>query len=396
MKRLLFIHHVSDIGGASYCLLNIIKNLNRELITPIVLLKNDGPLVLELAKLNVEILFVPSMVVTPYNLSLCNPLCIKNYVELSKALQKFKVFIKEVKGLDAVYCNNLMLSDYVRIAKQSGLKTILHIREHWPLNEHVKQLEHIISNFKFADQIVAINRYSASLVKNSNVKIIYDWIDLDSRYEPVSFNEIFGEDVSEKKILVYTGGIQKIKGPLYVARGFKECIKGDDYRLLMLGIDNAKKEYSLIKRIIRSALIRIGYPIYSHNVMLAIQKDKRIKTIPSKYLIKDIIQKAYCNISYFTIPHANLAQAECVLVGTPTICAETDESLEYSLEGQLSFLFKLGDYDGFCNTLRTFEQEYEKKKNRILADSEIIRGIFDKRKNIDKLNGIIEGVLFQN
>ena len=159
MKRLLFIHHVSDIGGASYCLLNIIKNLNRELITPIVLLKNDGPLVLELAKLEVEILFFPSMVVTPYNLSLCNPLCIKNYVELSKALQKFKVFIKEVKGLDAVYCNNLMLSDYVRIAKQSGLKTILHIREHWPLNEHVKQLEHIISNFKFADQIVAINRY---------------------------------------------------------------------------------------------------------------------------------------------------------------------------------------------------------------------------------------------
>lgn len=36
MKKILFVHHVSFIGGASYCLLNLLKEFDRTLYKPVV------------------------------------------------------------------------------------------------------------------------------------------------------------------------------------------------------------------------------------------------------------------------------------------------------------------------------------------------------------------------
>lgn len=56
-KIVLFVHHVSSIGGASYCMLNILKVLDRNNYAPVVLLKNQGPLVDEIKKLGVKLSF---------------------------------------------------------------------------------------------------------------------------------------------------------------------------------------------------------------------------------------------------------------------------------------------------------------------------------------------------
>ena len=47
-KRILFVHHVASLGGGSFCMLNLVRNLNREEYEPYVLLGETGPLVLEL------------------------------------------------------------------------------------------------------------------------------------------------------------------------------------------------------------------------------------------------------------------------------------------------------------------------------------------------------------
>ena len=45
------IFHISEIGGGSFCLLNIIKSLDRKKFNPMVLLSNPGPLSFELNKI---------------------------------------------------------------------------------------------------------------------------------------------------------------------------------------------------------------------------------------------------------------------------------------------------------------------------------------------------------
>ena len=57
MKRILFVHHVSSIGGGSYCLLNLLKEVDQEKFQPVVLLQENGPLVSEIEKLGIKVYF---------------------------------------------------------------------------------------------------------------------------------------------------------------------------------------------------------------------------------------------------------------------------------------------------------------------------------------------------
>lgn len=59
MKNVLFIYHTSSIGGGSYCLLNILKTLDRNNIKPVVLLRDKGPLVDEIQKYGIEVILFP-------------------------------------------------------------------------------------------------------------------------------------------------------------------------------------------------------------------------------------------------------------------------------------------------------------------------------------------------
>ena len=48
MKTILYVFHCSTIGGGSYCLLNVLKNLDRSQYKPVVLLATQGSLVEEI------------------------------------------------------------------------------------------------------------------------------------------------------------------------------------------------------------------------------------------------------------------------------------------------------------------------------------------------------------
>ena len=65
MKKILYVFHCSTIGGGSYCLLNILKNLDRNKYIPTVLLAYNGPLVDEIEKLGIDVFFYPELDSTP-------------------------------------------------------------------------------------------------------------------------------------------------------------------------------------------------------------------------------------------------------------------------------------------------------------------------------------------
>ena len=101
------------------------------------------------------------------------------------------------------------------------------------------------------------------------------------------------------------------------------------------------------------------------------------------------MQQVYAMVSYFTIPHANLALAEGIIVGTPTIAALTDESLEYSNEGELALLFKLNNIDDFTSKWLSFDTKYDTLKRKISEDSSKIKEKFDSQRNIQILNNVL-------
>lgn len=157
MKRILFVHQTSAIGGGSYCLLNILREIDKSMIEPVVCLASDGPLRKEIESLKISVVFFRKMVDIPYNKNLWSIYSLLQYFKVKKSISAFQSLLQSSR-IDVVYLNNMMLYNYLKSAKKCGCKTILHIREHWPLDEHTIQLQWARKYvYKYADEIIAIN-----------------------------------------------------------------------------------------------------------------------------------------------------------------------------------------------------------------------------------------------
>lgn len=380
-------YHVSTVGGGSFCLLNILKAIDRTHVSPVVLLKQDGPLVAEIKALDIPVYFLSTLSTVPYNVSTFTPQKIKNAVRLISSLSSYKSILRKINP-DVVYVNTMMLYPYLRPAKGMGIKTIIHVREHWPKGEHKWQrniaLKHID---KFADHIVAINSYSASMLDFSSKPktIVYDWIDLSCRYKEIPLSTIFNEDMTNKKVYLYMGGMQPIKGAYEVISSFSSVVTDPNARLLAMGI--GKQGYSTgWKGKIKKLLACLGWIPYTEKVMKIVNSDSRIRCIPGEYMINHIVQQAYCILSYFTIPHANLALAESIILGTPSIAADTKESREYSLQGRLTSLFKMNDISEFQERIKHFDDIRSSLIKEINTHGLDIAEMFDPESNAKRLN----------
>lgn len=386
-------HQASSVGGGSYCLLNILKAIDREKWEPIICLLDDGSLRLEIEKLGIRVVFFKEMRAIPYNHTLLRWSSIQTYYKIYRSISSFKRILDDNK-IDIVYLNNMMLYRYLKPAKESGCSTIMHVREHWPSDENKIQLKWAqdYAN-QYADRIIAINHFSASMFPSlANITtIVYDWIDLSGRYEKVDMDGIFQEDTSNLKIYLYTGGMQKIKGAYEVVKTFSETRKDSNERLLFMGYD-LKQPTGGRKGKLKKYLYKIGFDINEYKVRAIIEKDKRIRCVPATYKIVGYIKQSYCVLSFFTIPHANLALAESIIIGTPVIACRTEESLEYSCDGRLAILYSFNSIEDFAKSINEFD--YSRMKNLIDQEKSKIMDIFSPEANILKLNSVINSFDF--
>ena len=397
MKRILFMHQVSTIGGASYCMLSILRGLDRSKFEPVMMLCTEGPLADEFRKLNVEVCFFSDMATVPYNQSLLQYDTLWYYVKMHKSQNGFLQIIKKL-NIDIVYLNNMMLYPYLKTAKEFGCKTIMHVREHWPEHEHQWQLNRARKYAeKYADALIAINRYSASMFSQcmGKITIVYDWFDAEGRYEAKPFSEIFGEDFDKLKVILFTGGIGRIKGTHEVLRTFKEHIQGDEYRLLMMGSGlDYELSFEGLSGMIKKILMLTGWKPYGYRMIKEMESDKRIVTIPPTYNMTDIYKQAFFTISYYTIPHANLALAEAVSLGTVGIAARTAESIEYTNEGKGAVLFEINDREDFMNKIDFVIKHYTEVKEHIVQSADRVKEMFLPETNVKKINEVCEQVSY--
>ena len=384
MARIMLMHQVSGIGGGSYCLLNVVKVLDRKIWQPVVALKCHGPLEEELLKQGVEVVIFKKMEQIPYN----RPLTLRNvltYWKVMKSLKHFELLLKKER-IDVLYLNNMMIAPYLRPAKKVGCKTVMHVREHWPLDEHKNQLEWVRKIvYNYCDKLIAINHYSASIFPKMDSTIVYDWIDMSKRYAPMPLNEIFGEDMDGKKVLLYTGGVSAIKGTDYIIDTFTHDIKGDEYRLLMLDCESFLN--SGLKHKVKCFLTHFGYRYIRRELQNKVDADHRIRGIKAVYELNHLIEQSLCFVSYFRIPHANLAMAENIIMKNPCIAADTEEAREYSNNGQYACLVSpMNDRKAFSVQLIDFLNNINLWKTKAISGSAEVSKMFETTTNAKRLN----------
>ena len=384
-------HQSSSIGGGSYCLLNIIKALDKNKFKPLVALRSEGPLAEELRLLCVEVVIFHQMAAIPYNLGLLQRGSLWAYWNIKKSILALKMLLKK-KHIDVLYLNNMMLCRYLQPGKECGCKTVIHVREHWPMHEHKRQLEWARQCvYNYADKMIAINHYSASIFPKKKSTIVFDWIDMSERNIIIPMETIIGEDCKDLKVILYTGGFNGMKGTYDVVRAFSESLKDDSYRLLVLGgkkvpLNNGLKHY------IKCFLDKLGRPYINKRISYIIRNDKRIICHEGIYELKHIIEQSYCFVSYFKTPHANLALAENIVLGNACIAAKTEESMEYSVEGKAALLVEPNCYEEFRRSLSAFLADRERWKSAAIKHSKLISLMFDKKDNIQKLQSVLDSL----
>lgn len=391
MTKILFVYHVSIVGGGSYCLLNLLKAVDRSSFEPIVLLPQKGPLCDEIKKLGIEIIYYPKLLVYPYNKTLFSFKTLKRIMKLRGSNKGFKRIVMQINP-QIVYFNTMMLFPYLKTTKKLGCKTVLHVREHWPLDEHKCQLENARRLvYKYADKLIAINRYSASIFPLKNATIVYDWIDMESRCGGPSLEEFLGEKPEGKTVYLFTGGVDPVKGAVEVLNTFSHNILGDNKRLLALGV-NATLNWNGIKGKIKRVLSILGYKTYPEKVLEICKKDKRIVCRQAIYNISDLMKSVDGIVSFFTIPHANLALAESIILKVNSIAANTEEALEYSGNGEWARLYDFGNIEAFCRTWQKFDSCEGASKLNLEKGSMVIKEQFSQIRNSEVFNDVLKSI----
>lgn len=308
---------------------------------------------------------------------------------------RLKKIILKIKP-DIVYLNTMMMYPYLRVAKKLNIKTIIHIREHWPKGEHKFQYNFAKNSIeKYADSIVAINNTSASMVNApQKTTVVYDWIDFSKRDEDFSFESIFGSEYKSLKIFTFTGGVDPIKGTMEVVKTFSSKVNDPNARLLLLGADTALS-YIGFRGKIAKYLSVFNYDTYWNRVKKMISEDKRIVCIPSTYKIKQIIEKSHCILSYFTIPHANLILAESVCLGQIVIAASTPEALEYTNNGKSALLFKINNESDFAEKINEMIRDYNNYKSKAIEGMNNNNLLFNPSRNTLLLDNVYNALLLK-
>jgi glycosyltransferase involved in cell wall biosynthesis len=370
-------------------LLNMIKKLNFELFNPIVLLKEEGPLSSELVKAGAVVFFEKTISMVPYNSSIIGITSMKNLLSILVSFKKVSYWIKKTNA-DIVHVNTMMMYPYLILAHKLGKKSIIHVRENWPINEHKFQFKLAQSVMKkYADRIIAINEFAAKMIGVPNKTIIiYDWIDFQSRNKQTDFVNLFGEDAKSLKVFLFLGGTIWLKGALDVVDVFSSQVLTENVRLLLVGCDNKELDFHGCRGFIKKIFNYFNYNTYSNKVKLIAQRDDRIVFLPATYQVKSLMEQSFCLVSSFTIPHANLSLAESVWLGKPAIAAYTPEAKEYCNDGNAALLFEMNNKEQLKEKI-LFSLENEKfVSDNAINGMKIIQYKFDPLRNSLLLNNI--------
>ncbi len=168
-KNILYLNHVSQMGGGEFGLFHLIKHLNRDKYNPILLIQKPGPLSGMAIGEGIETHFLKMHAWRKIKYILINYMV---------TLPRLKNLAKKL-NIDLIHCNAYRLNPYgILTAKNINVPCITHIR--WfTRKDHIKKF-----SLDKADLLIAMSDYMASFFSNSliNVRTIYDGIEI-SKFE---------------------------------------------------------------------------------------------------------------------------------------------------------------------------------------------------------------------
>jgi len=384
LKKVVFVQHSSSIGGASWCLYEILLNLDRSIVEPHVVLYKNGPLHKKISDLGIPVTILSNLEIFPVYerkgaiLGIARFLRFLFFYRLS-----YKAFFDYCSKTcpDTVYLNSSGILSLAWPAKASGVNTVLlHNREHWE--------PHGIMRFKtplknwfvkhFVTKLFHITEAGIKQFGDFNISIVVrDWPSFDDKTN-LNVREFIGLD-SSKSIILVPGGMQSIKGSKDVLEALSKMKLSHNVVVIVLGCKPIK--LSWWKSILKFLLNR---GIYEDRIARMSKIDKRIYLLPPTQKMKAFIQSSCVVVCPFRIPHASKAALEAQYLNRPVILYDNVEASEYVLDGKTGIITPTGDILKLANSLDKYVASDGAFNNNLGSD--FVQSKFHKSDSLKILN----------
>lgn len=237
MKNILFIHQSADLYGSDKTLLILLQHLDRSKFNPIVIIPVDGPLNIELDKIDVEVHIAP--VLKLYR-NIFKPKNILKFFSEYKRAVKFLDSLNEKHHFDIIYSNTLAVLLGMIYAKKRNIRHIWHVHE---IIVHPKIIANTFPKLlnKYADVIVCNSEATQDnliqrtpCIKTKSI-VIHNGVEIQDQDKNAVLKEDFGFKVNDI-VITLVGRINRLKGHKLVLTVFlKYFSTQDNIKLLFVG-----------------------------------------------------------------------------------------------------------------------------------------------------------------
>jgi len=386
VKKILYFNHTSHVGGAGWCLYQLVTALPEGAVEAVVVLPAEGDLSNAFRSIGVRVIVEPAILPLMGNSNssgLWRWSNIRFFLKRHKATDACQRICEE-QSPDIVHLNSSVLFHLAEGAKRAGVeKVILHVREHWLVKrrdprEWLKRR----GVPRFVDQIVGISQTSAALFGyEQETSVVYDWPDFEGRDVPVDMKTEYGIS-PEKKVILLPGGRTKIKGSLIALRAM-EFVGDQDAVVLLLG---GAGTGGLAKVVIRRLLRAFHVMTYGLRLDAAMESlGERACVAPVTRNIKSLIEQCNVVVSPFTTPHFSMPSLEAGLLRRPIIISDNGHARETVLDGQTGLIVPPGDVRSLAEALNRLFSDASERLNMGEAGHTFVTNRFDRRVSMQKL-----------
>lgn len=349
IKKVLFINQSAELYGSDQTLLLLLKNIDRSKFFPIVVLPNDGPLKVELEKIEIQVIIAP--VLKLYR----NMFSFKNSIKFGKDFFSGFSTLRELHkehNFDLVYSNTFAVLIGAVFSKQKKIKHLWHVHE---IIENPKLIAWLFPKmaYYFSDLIICnseatkLNVVSRERRNEKKCQVIYNGVNqtiISSNSKKTDFG--FAEN---DIIITLVGRISRLKGHNLLLNTFKETLsENPKIKLLFVGSPVPGQEFYL------DAIL---------NFIKENEIEKRVKILSFMPSLVDIWNITDIAVMPSTEKESfGLAAAEAMLAKKPVVGANHGGLKEIIIDNETGFLVEPNNISELSNAILTLVNDPDLRK----------------------------------
>ncbi len=331
MKRILYIHHGGELGGAPLSLLFLLEQLDRDRYDPVLLFLADGVAVDAFrdrgydCHVATEIDDFSQTELVWYGNSLLWQLPGKA-MRFSPSVRATHNYLRRFQP-DLVHLNSSTLAAPAQASYEAGIPVVWHIRE--PLSQgYFGFRRHLLRRRigRHASRVISISDYDASqLLPSDRIRVIYNFVNFsvyDRNIDAKAARMLFDLE-SVKNVVTMLGGCSKPKGTLQFVRALQIVLnRKPDTCFLIAGPKPLMMSKTSSGKLLRRLLL---IEEYDHKVMQAAAEfmcADQLRFLGVRRDVPQIIAATDIIVFPSTVPHFARPIIEASAMAKPVVASD--------------------------------------------------------------------------